>query len=186
MPAALTRNQKRFLCGYMKTGSIAESAALCGIPPDRALDEGVKILEHPLAMEFVTNISLTEKRFAAKGFDKVEESLDRLISGRINDAVILARADPETLTEDDIRRLDLYNVSELKFGKGVCEIKFADRLKAIEKLHEIRSGMAADGEAKSFFDAIGMAADAPEQPQTPEAPDDSGQIQQGEDIKSAE
>ncbi|MDE6763575.1 MAG: hypothetical protein K2J73_07845 [Oscillospiraceae bacterium] len=102
--------------------------------------------------------------------------MDRLISGRINDAVILARADPETLTEEDIRRLDLYNVSELKFGKGVCEIKFADRLKAIEKLHEIRSSMAADGEAKSFFDAIGRAAEIPEQSEGSEQARQSGNV----------
>ncbi|MCM1022473.1 MAG: terminase small subunit [Prevotella sp.] len=159
MSAVLTRNQKRFLYGYMKTGSIEESAALCGIPPDRAYEEGIKILDHPQAMEFVTNLSLTEKRFAEKSSDKIEESLNRLIGGRINDAVILARADPETLTEADIRGLDLYNVSELKFGKGVCEIKFADRLKAIEKLNEIRNVRASDGEARSFFDAIAGAAD---------------------------
>ena len=185
MSAALTRNQKRFLCGYMKTGSIEESAALCGIPPDRALDEGLKILGHPLAMEFVTNLSLTEKRFAAKGADKVEESLDRLISGRINDAVILARADPETLTEEDIRRLDLYNVSELKFGKGVCEIKFADRLKAIEKLNEIRNGRASDGAAQSFFDAIGRAAES-QQAESQQAESQQNEFPQNEGELSAE
>jgi len=92
----------------------------------------------------------------------VEESLDRLINGRVNDAVILARTPPEELTDEDIRRLDLYSVSELKFGKGVCEIKFADRLKAVEKLNEIRSQSAEDNAAQSFFEAIDSAAEKTE------------------------
>ena len=58
-----------------------------------------------------------------------------------------------------MRKLDLYNVSELKFSKGVCEIKFADRIKAIEKLNEIRTGRAADNAAQSFLDAIGEASE---------------------------
>ncbi len=93
----------------------------------------------------------------------VEDSLDRLISGRINDAVILARTPPEELSDKEIGQLDLYNVSELKFGKGVCEIKFADRLKAIEKLNEIRNQNAVDDAAQSFFDAIGEAAGSGEE-----------------------
>ena len=75
------------------------------------------------------------------------------------DAVILAKSCPEELTEEDVRKLDLYNVSELKFSKGVCEIKFADRIKAVEKLNEIRAGKAADNAAQSFLDAIGEAGE---------------------------
>lgn len=116
----------------------------------------MKILRHPSAFEFITEAAVTLNRF---GGDSVEKCLDRLINGRINDAVILAKSNPEELTEEDVRKLDLYNVSELKFGKGVCEIKFADRVKAVEKLNEIRNGRASDSVAQSFFDAIGKAAE---------------------------
>lgn len=154
MTGNLTKKQRKFLCHFAKSGNLGEAAAACGIPPDSAYEEGIRILRHPLALSFVTDAALTMKRFG----DGVEDGLNRLIDGRINDAVILAR-NGEELSDDEVRRLDLYNVSEMKFGKGVCEIKFADRLKAIEKLNEIRSGRATDSVAQSFFDAIGKAAE---------------------------
>lgn len=156
MTGDLTKRQKRFLCNFAVSRNAEEAAAACGIPPDSAREEALKILRHPQAFEFVTEAAVTMDRF---GGDNVEKSLDRLINGRINDAVILAKSSPDELTDEDVRKLDLYGVSELKFGKGVCEIKFADRVKAIEKLNEIRSGRASDGVAQSFFDAIGREAE---------------------------
>lgn len=152
----LTRLQKKFLCRFAAGKNVAEAAAACGIPESSAYEEGIKILRHPDAFKFVTEIAVTMKRYDS---DSVEESLDRIINGRINDAVILAKSCPEELTEADVRKLDLYNVSELKFSKGVCEIKFADRIKAIEKLNEIRTGRAADNAAQSFLDAINEAGE---------------------------
>ena len=114
------------------------------------------ILSLTKAFDFVKDAAVTLSRYDG---DSVERCLDRLINGRVNDAVLLAKSNPEELTEEEVRKLDLYNVSELKFGKGVCEIKFADRVKAIEKLNEIRSSRASDNVAQSFFDAIGKAAE---------------------------
>lgn len=153
---SLTKLQKKFLCRFAAGKNVMEAAAACGIPESSAYEEGIKILRHPDAFKFVTEIAVTMKRYDS---DSVEESLDRIINGRINDAVILAKSCPEELTEADVRKLDLYNVSELKFSKGVCEIKFADRIKAIEKLNEIRTGRAADNAAQSFLDAIGEASE---------------------------
>ena len=152
----LTKRQKRFLCRFARCGNISEAAVYCGISPDSAYEEGMKILRHPKAFEFFPEAAATVRRYEN---DSVERCLDRLINGRVNDAVILAKSDPAELTEEDVRKLDLYNVSEMKFGKGVCEIKFADRIKAIEKLSEIRCGRASDNTAQSFFDATGRAAD---------------------------
>lgn len=153
----LTKVQKKFLCRFMKSRNVEEAAAACGFPSSSAYEEGVKILGHPQAFGFLASMAVTLKRCEG---NSVEEALDRLINGRINDAVILAESNPEELSCEDIRKLDLYNVTELKIGKGTCEIKFADRLKAIEKLNEIRSGRAVDDLAQSFFDAIGKAAEA--------------------------
>lgn len=152
----LTKMQKKFLCRFAAGKSVAEAAAACGIPESSAYEEGIKILRHPEAFKFVTEIAVTMKRYDK---DSAEECLDRIINGRINDAVILAKSCPDELTEEDVRKLDLYNVSELKFSKGVCEIKFADRIKAVEKLNEIRAGKAADNAAQSFLDAIGEAGE---------------------------
>ncbi len=162
MSVGLTGKQKKFLYYFLKSKNIAEAAAMCGIPPDSAYEEGMKIINNPHASEYAAELAVTMKKFGAGCGGTVEDALDRLINGRVNDAVILAKADPEQLTDEDIRRLDLFNVSELKFGKGVCEIKFADRLKAIEKLNEIRTQSAEDNAAQSFFDAIGEAAKSAE------------------------
>lgn len=152
----LTKLQKKFLCRFAAGKNVVEAAAACGIPESSAYEEGIKILRHPEAFRFVTEIAVTMKRYDG---DSVEECLDRIINGRINDAVILAKSCGEELTEADVRKLDLYNVSELKFSKGVCEIKFADRIKAIEKLNEIRTGRAADNAAQSFLEAISEAGE---------------------------
>lgn len=155
MTGKLTKMQKRFLGSYVQSRSISDAAACCGIPPELALEEAVKIFRHPDAAEFVKEASEAVKQFGGGA----EECLDRLINGRINDAVMLAKSNPEDITPEELRRLDLYNVSEMKFGKGICEIKFADRVKAAEKLNEIRSGRATENAAQSFFDAIGKAAE---------------------------
>lgn len=152
----LTKVQKKFLYQFFKSRNVEEAAAACGFSHGFAYEEGMKILSHPQAFGFLASMAVTIKKAAGS---TVEDALERLINGRINDAVILAQSNPEELTENDIRRLDLYNVSEFKIGKGVCEIKFADRLKAIEKLNEIRSGKAVDDLAQSFFDAIDKAAE---------------------------
>lgn len=152
----LTKIQKKFLYQFFKSRNIEEAAAACGFSHGDAYEEGMKILSHPQAFGFLASMAVTLKKAAGS---TVEDALERLINGRINDAVILAEMSPEELTEADIRKLDLYNVSEFKIGKGVCEIKFADRLKAIEKLNEIRSGKAVDDLAQSFFDAIDKAAE---------------------------
>lgn len=152
----LTKLQKKFLCRFAAGKNVVEAAVACGIPESSAYEEGLKILRHPEAFKFVTEIAVTMKRYDG---DSVEECLDRIINGRINDAVILAKSCGEELTEADVRKLDLYNVSELKFSKGVCEIKFADRIKAVEKLNEIRAGRAADNVAQSFLDAISEAGE---------------------------
>ena len=153
----LTKAQKKFLYHFFRSRNVEEASAACGFSHDSAYEEGMKILSHPQAFGFLASMAVTMKKASCS---TVEDALERLINGRINDAVILAETSQEELTEADIRKLDLYNVSEFKIGKGICEIKFADRLKAIEKLNEIRTGKAVDDLAQSFFDAIGKAADS--------------------------
>lgn len=147
----LTKRQRRFLCRVAEGKGIAEAAISCGFSAENAFESGMKIFGSPEAAAYLEEVR------AAKGNcgDSVERGLEKLVCGKINDAVILAHSVPEELTEADVRKLDLYNVSEMKFGKGVCEIKFADRIKAAEKLNEIRAGRAADNAAQSFLDAIG-------------------------------
>lgn len=159
MTKELSKRQRKFLCCIAAGKNVTEAAAFCGIAKENALEEGAKILSHPKAQRYLAEVSSA----FGDGGDSVEKGLERLIGGSVNDALILAKSDPNELTEEEVRKLDLYNVSEMKFGKGVCEIKFADRLKAAEKLNEIRAGKSADNAAQSFLDAIGEAAEEKEE-----------------------
>ena len=82
--------------------------------------------------------------------------LRRLAFGRINDALALLRDD---CFESDFSGLDLFNVSEIKRVKGGgVEIKFFDRLEALERLSEIEDKAADTAAADSFFSALKKTA----------------------------
>ncbi len=67
---------------------------------------------------------------------EVRDGLRRIAFGGVNDAVSLLFAtepDPE-----ELRRLDLYSVAEIRRMKdGGIEIKFYDRMKALECLRQM-------------------------------------------------
>lgn len=82
----------------------------------------------------------------------------RLAFGCISDAVRLLFT--EELTEKDIGQMNLFNVSEIKRKKGGdIEIKFFDRLKALDRLAEI-TAQQSDGGEGSIFSAIEKGARA--------------------------
>lgn len=83
-----------------------------------------------------------------------------LAFGSAADAISLVLCGDGEITAQKIEALDLMNISEIKRPKGGgIEIKFFDRLKALEKLYEISS---AEGEkdAPLFYDAIEKSAAA--------------------------
>lgn len=82
----------------------------------------------------------------------------RLAFGSICDAVsLLYKSNP---SPDELADMDLFLVSEIKRPKdGSMEIKFFDRLKALEKLSAEKE---EQGEAMQLFDAIDRSAGAVE------------------------
>lgn len=79
----------------------------------------------------------------------------KLAFGSIADAVSLLYADNPT--KEELSKMDLFSVSEIKRPKdGSMEIKFFDRLKAIEHLEKETE---EESTARDFFDAIGKSAD---------------------------
>lgn len=79
----------------------------------------------------------------------------RLAFGSVADAVSLLFM--ENPTPEQLHEMDLFLVSEIKKPKdGMLEIKFADRLKALEKLEQGSRGSGAC----DLFDAIGQGAKA--------------------------
>lgn len=78
----------------------------------------------------------------------------RLAFGNISDAVSLLYM--ENPTKAELENMDLFLVSEIKRPKdGSMEIKFFDRLKALEKLE---NKTTEDNNAKSLFAAISEGA----------------------------
>lgn len=84
---------------------------------------------------------------------EVSEGLRHLAFGEIKDAVSLLFESEEKILEG-LPQLDLFNVSEIKRVKGGgMEIKFFDRLKALDKLRETVSD-SGKPEAVSFYEAL--------------------------------
>lgn len=84
---------------------------------------------------------------------EVSEGLRRLAFGEIQDAVsLLFESDDGIISK--LPQLDLFNISEIKRVKGGgMEIKFFDRLKALEKLGQAVS-TADKAQVSSFYDAL--------------------------------
>jgi hypothetical protein len=84
----------------------------------------------------------------------VKKGLLRLAEGNINDVVKLAfyEAMPPI---DELEKMDLYNVSEIKKVKGGgVEIKLFDRQKALEKLYEISNSESVETVAGGLMRAL--------------------------------
>lgn len=83
----------------------------------------------------------------------MRKGLKRLAFGDIKDAVLLLFAQEGDVLSR-LGELDLYNISETK-GGGM-EIKFFDRIKALEKLSELDGGTPS--EPLGFYQALEESA----------------------------
>ena len=80
----------------------------------------------------------------------------RLAFGKISDAVSLLYM--ENPSREQLEHMDLFLISEIKRPKdGSMEIKFFDRLKALEKLTD---DSEKEDRATPFYDAIAKGAEA--------------------------
>lgn len=148
----LTKQEKCFCVCFLSTGNAALSARRAGYDGDvEMIGEGL-ICREEIAKELGRLAKQREKSLenvATSGYQ-------RLAFGSIGDAVsLLYKNEP---SPNELAKMDLFLVSEIKKPKdGSMEIKFFDRLKALEKLSvkkEVHSG------AKQLFDAISRSAEA--------------------------
>ena len=84
--------------------------------------------------------------------------LYRLAYGGVHDALTFINR--EIIREEDLRALDLRNVSEIKRTDKGVEIRFYDRMKAVDKLQELLSAGAEQGGGSGLLDAILLSAEA--------------------------
>ncbi len=90
--------------------------------------------------------------------EEVSAGLRRIAFASSADAVRLLLSD--NYEDIDAQALDLFNISEIKRVKGGgIEIKFFDRIKALEKLGEFTGNIRSDN-AKPFYAALENSAKA--------------------------
>jgi hypothetical protein len=145
----ITEKERSFCRYYTLTGNYREAAARAGYSnPEKA---GVKLLSAKRITE-----ALDEFKPGMPVSDDVIRGLKRLAFGSISDAVSLLFA--EELPKD-LESLDLFCVSEIKHPKsGGLEIKFFDRLKALEFLASVTTD-TANTLAEPFYKALEKSAE---------------------------
>lgn len=151
MKKALTEKERLF-CTYFALGGDARGcAARAGYTVSPARN-AAKLLSRS---DIKAEISRLEKE-RNPSVMTIEKGLSRLAFGSVADAMKLMLCE-DTLTADEIEKLDLFNVSEIKRPKGGgLEIKFFDRLKALEKLSQCSAGN--ENSESSFVKALSEGA----------------------------
>lgn len=151
MSQSLSPKQALFCAYYAQTRNGREAAAKCGFRFARRTAE--KLLRRS---DIRAQIATLDREQARTQSD-IAAGYARLAFGCVSDAVMLALA-PQTETAN-LEEMDLFSVSEIKCGKNGVEIKFFDRLKALEKLDALTSRSESET-AKDLFRAIGQGAAA--------------------------
>ncbi len=153
MAKELSDREALFCAYYRLCRSGREAAAKCGYRnPERA---GLRLLRRKDVQRCIEKLD----RETAECRAEVLAGYRRLAFGCVSDAVRLLQSDDAL---PDPEALDLFLVSELKRPKGGgLEIKFFDRLKALERLEQM-AGRTPDERTAAFFAALGGAAERTE------------------------
>ena len=122
----LTDKEKQFCYHVASHRNLREAASLVGYTSP--IITGLKLMLKPTIKAYIQKL-----REAEDNAGEVAAGLRSIAFGSIADPVKLATA--KELSELNVDALDLHMVSELKFSKGGgVEIKFFDRIKALERL----------------------------------------------------
>ena len=151
MKKSLNEKEKLFCSYYAGFGDARGCAARAGycISPEKSAQ---KLLARADIRAEVERLEKERNSFSPQ----VEKGLCRLAFGSVADALRLMLCE-NTLSPEEIEKLDLFNVSEIKRPKGGgLEIKFFDRLKALEKLEKLGTG--EENPQSSFIQALSEGA----------------------------
>ena len=120
--------------------------------------KGLALLRNAAVRNRITELKKEGKNSAKEDF---KTGLRRIAFGSYADAVKLMFFDAPD--EQKIEELDLFNSAEIKRPKGGgLEIKFFDRLKALEKLSQLEED-SEDASFSPFYEALKKGADALEE-----------------------
>ncbi len=147
---ALTSKEKLFCTYYSLNRNAREAAAKSGYR--FAEKTALRLLRRREIADEIAKID--EQRKATE--KDIATGFRRLAFGCVSDAVSLIFK--EEVSDADIESMDLFNIAEIKRKRGGdLEIKFFDRLKALEKLSEISCNACTEKE-NSVFSAIEKGA----------------------------
>ena len=133
---------RRYVCG-INPGEAAKNAGFEG-DCERIAQE---LLSRNEVIEEIERLCLLRRKISNQ---LAISGYERLAFGSIADAVTLLYM--ENPTAKELKGMDLFSVSEIRRPKdGSMEIKFFDRLKALEKLKE---NSQTDSGADSVYEAI--------------------------------
>lgn len=147
----LTKKEKLFCLNFALCLNEREAASRSGYAsPEKA---GIKLMARKEIQDETTRL-ISKKA----GNEEVICGLKRLAFGSVADCLKLILSSGEE--NFDIESMDFFNISEIKKPKGGgIEIKFFDRLKALDKLSEICEN-ADDDSSMPFYEAIRKSAKA--------------------------
>ena len=146
MKKNLNTKEKLFCVFYSAKGNAIEAAVLAGF--DEPEKDGSTLLARDDIADYINSVNRKKYEFLS---NQAVTGYQRLAFGSFNDAVGLLFSDNPS--KEDISSLDLFNVAEIKRPKeGAMEIKFADRLKALEKLETFNKSQ--QNSASDFYNAI--------------------------------
>ena len=112
-----------------------------------SLERERRNLEH--SMELCRTLKDREQRLDDLETEALLEQMGKLACAKVNDAVKLAYLPEEE--RDAIGRLDLSALTEFRrSGAGTVEMKFTDRMRALERLLEL-SGPSGEEQLEQFL-----------------------------------
>jgi phage terminase small subunit len=140
-----------FCANYVNSGNIRESA----------LKAGYKKNSEHIGLHLLSRKDISEeidRQYQQKKKNLIYRACsgyERLAFGSITDAIKLLYA--SNPTEASLENLDLFNIAEIKKPReGTIEIKFFDRLKALEKLQELN--LSTNSQENTFYEALERSA----------------------------
>jgi len=139
----LTVRERRFCQCYAARQNAREAAAQAGFL--RPAHAGTVLLDRKDILREIGRVQRRQIRA------KAVVGLERIAFGSAADAVYLA-VQEEPPGKEQLEQLDLFNLAEIKWVKGGCDIKLYDRQKALECLLALAEG-SGDG-ARQFFKAL--------------------------------
>ena len=145
-PGTISTKEKRFCEIYAAVGDAVQAAQAAGYEqPEKA---GVNLLSRD---EINAEISRLYEKRLKNARQKAYAGYERIAFGNVNDAVRLLFDGEDFGTSAE--GYDLFNVAEIKRPKeGALEIKFFDRLKALEKLEFLNKPDKSS--TSDFYNAI--------------------------------